>query len=94
VARLLELRQEAGDTAGDAQEASHPALTVPEPAPLVPSPYGWAGEGEDAAAPPPDEMSAGAYFGRLLAWTTGNPAREADEATSPDTGREGGRSDP
>lgn len=66
----------------------HPALSIPEPEPLSPSPYGWAGEGDDSGEVPPPQTSAAAYFGRLLAWTPGNPAREADEASSPDPSRD------
>ena len=61
----------------------HPALEVPDPRPLSPSPYGWEADGDERIVTG-SATSAGAYFSRLLAWTPGNPAREADEATAPD----------
>lgn len=72
-----------GEAEGEG-ETHHPALSIPEPEPLTPSPYGWSGEGDEVAEPRPERRSTHAYFGRLLAWTPGNPAREADEAASPE----------
>ncbi|UCC26087.1 MAG: tetratricopeptide repeat protein [Gemmatimonadales bacterium] len=65
---------------GDSFEAEahelHPSISVPEPVAETPSPYAWHGEGEELVETPPPEASAGAYFGRLLAWTPGKGTGE------------------
>lgn len=76
---------------GETADEVHPSLAVSEPDPGAPSPFGWEDDGEDPGEPPP-ASSAGAYFGKLLAWTPGNPAREADEASAPEPPRDAGGS--
>lgn len=83
----------AGEGADEARDL-HPALSVSAPDPVSPSPYGWHVEREEADDGPPSQTSAAAYFGRLLAWTPGNPAREADEASSPEPQRDPGAGEP
>lgn len=65
-------------------EEVHPSIAMPEPDPDTPSPYAWDEEGDDSVESPPPESSAGAYFGRLLAWTSGNPAPEGDRGDGVD----------
>ncbi|MDT8341535.1 MAG: tetratricopeptide repeat protein [Longimicrobiales bacterium] len=83
--RLEELRTASSGRPREPEPEDEPAMASfdadkPE-GPAAPGLYGWTGDAEATDLRRAGGGTAADYFGRLLAWTAGNPAREADEAT-------------